>query len=229
MSSTSSEYVNSSESPALSSNGCCDESLDETSHLSYSISLPGAEANHPMIEDNSVKYCIAQNKSSIPYQYSVQSSSRLVPVREVPSDMCSSASDGSQESLTSETDSESDGLSSLELCQEDSYHPASSCIPNHPNQNCSGYPSSSQTYLDHSYPCSQQQIPVSSSRYPRVVPNPGLLIFQPNVPVPQPCPGTLCGSARKPESSISYVPVHPCGNQVATTPSLEPLNSSGLV
>ena len=223
MSSTSSEYVNSRESPALSSNGCCDESLDETSHLSYSISLPGAEANHPMIEDNSVKYCVTQNKSSIPSQYSAQFSPRLIPVREVPSEVCSSASNGSQESLTSETDSESDGLSSLEQCQEDSYHPVPSHIADHPNQSHSGYASSSQTYLDHSYPYPQQQIQVSSSSHPRVVPN------QPNVPVIQPCPVILCGSAHTPKSSISYVPVHPCGNQVATTPSLEQLNGSGLV
>ena len=60
------------------------------------------------------RYYIAQD----PYQYSVQSSPRLIPVREVPSDVYSSASDGSQESLTSETYSEFNGLSSLGQCQK---------------------------------------------------------------------------------------------------------------
>ena len=64
-------------------------------------------------EDNCVEYYVAQN----PCQYSVQSSPRLIPVREVPSKVYSSASGGSQESLTSETDSEFDGLSSQEQCQ----------------------------------------------------------------------------------------------------------------
>ena len=71
------------------------------------------------VEDNYVEYYVAQ----YPYQYSVQSSPRLVPVREVPSDVYSSASDESQESLTSGTDSEFHGLSSQEQCQQHSYHP----------------------------------------------------------------------------------------------------------
>ena len=100
------------ESQLLSNDGCCDKSLGETSDLSDSISIQDEDADHSKVEDNCVEYCVAQDS----YQYSVQSSPRLIPVREVPSEVYSSASGGSQESLTSETDFDSDGLSSQEQC-----------------------------------------------------------------------------------------------------------------
>ena len=159
------------------------------------------------VEDNCVEYYVAQD----PCQYSVQSSPRLVPVREVPSEVYSSVSDGSRESLTSETDSEFDGLSSQEQCQKHSFHPMPPGVLSHPYQGYSGHLPYSSTYLGYPHQYSQQQMPISSSRYPTVVPNTGVLMCQPNVPILQPCP------------------VHPCGNPVATTPSLELLNSSGLV
>ena len=177
------------------------------------------------VEDNCVEYYVAQD----PYQYSVQSSPRLVPVREVPSDVYSSASDGSQESLTSETYSEFDGLSSLGQCQKHSVHPMPPHVSSHPNQGYSGHLSYSPTYPGYSHQYSQQQMPISSSRYPTVVPNTGVLMWEPNVQILQPCPMILGGSAPVLGRSIPYIPVHPCGNQIATTPSLEPLNSSGLV
>ena len=183
------------------------------------------DADHSRIEDNCVEYYVAQD----PYQYSVQSSPRLVPVREVPSDVYSSASDGSQESLTSETYSEFDGLSSLGQCQKHSVHPMPPHVSSHPNQGYSGHLSYSSTYLGYSHQYSQQQMPISSSRYPTVVPNTGVLMCQPNVPILQPCPVIIDGSAPVVGRSIPYIPMHPCGNPVATTPSLEPLNSSGLV
>ena len=151
-------------------------------------------------------------------QYSVQSSLRLIPVREVPFEVYSSASDGSQESLTSETYSEFDGLSSQEQCQKHSFH-----------QGYSGHLSYSPTYPGYSHQYSQKQMPISSSRYPTVVSNTGVLMCQPDVPILQPCPVIIDGSAPVVGRPIPYIPVHPCGNQIATTPSLEPLNSSGLV
>ena len=172
-----------------------------------------------------MEYYVAQD----PYQYSVQSSPRLVPVREVPSDVYSSASDGSQESLTSETYSEFEGLSSLEQCQKHSVHPMPPSVSSHPNQGYSDHLSYSPTYPGYSHQYSQPQMPISSSRYPTVVPNTGVLMCQPNVQILQPCPMILGGSAPVVGRSIPYIPVHPCGNQIATTPSLEPLNSSGLV
>ena len=177
------------------------------------------------VEDNCMEYCVAQN----PCQYSVQSSPRHIPVREVPSDVYSSASDGSQESLTSETYSEFNGLSSLGQCQKHSVHPMPPHVSSHPNQGYSGHLSYSPTYPGYSHQYSQQQMPISSSRYPTVVPNTGVLICEPNVQILQPCPMILGGSAPVLGRSIPYIPVHPCGNQTATTPSLEPLNSSGLV
>ena len=183
------------------------------------------DADHSRIEDNCVEYYVAQD----PYQYSVQSSPRLVPVREVPSDVYSSASDGSQESLTSETYSEFDGLSSLGQCQKHSVHPMPPHVSSHPNPGYSGHLSYSSTYLGYSHQYSQQQMPISSSRYPTVVPNTGVLMCQPNVPILQPCPVIIDSSAPVVGRSIPYIPMHPCGNPVATTPSLEPLNSSGLV
>ena len=183
------------------------------------------DADHSRIEDNCVEYYVAQD----PYQYSVQSSLRLIPVREVPSEVYSSASDGSQESLTSETYSEVDGLSSQEQCQKHSFHPMPPSVSSHPNQGYSGHLSYSPTYPGYSHQYSQQQMPISSSRYPTVVPNTGVLMCQPNVPILQPCPVIIDGSAPVVGRSIPYIPVHPCGNQIATTPSLEPLNSSGLV
>ena len=74
---------------SLSNDGCCDKSLGETSDLSDSVSLQGADADQSRVEDNCVEYYVAQN----PCQYSVQSSPRLVPGREVPSEVYSSASD----------------------------------------------------------------------------------------------------------------------------------------
>ena len=177
------------------------------------------------VEDNCVEYYVAQD----PYQYSVQSSPRHVPVREVPSEVYSSASDGSQESLTSKTYSEFDGLSSQEQCQKHSFHPMPPSVSSHPNQGYSGHLSYSSTYPGYSHQYSQQQMPISSSRYPTVVPNTGVLMCQPNVQILQPCPMILEGSAPVVGRSIPYIPVHPCGNQIATTPSLELLNSSGLV
>ena len=177
------------------------------------------------VEDNCVEYYVAQN----PCQYSEQSSQRLIPVREVPSGVYSSASGGSQESLTSETDFDFDGLSSQEQCQKHSFHPIPPGVLSHTNQGYSGYLPYSSTYLGYSHQYSQQQMPSSSSRYPTVVPNSGVLTCQPNVPILQPCPVIVDGSAPVVGRSIPYIPVHPCGNLIATTPSLEPLNSSGLV
>ena len=177
------------------------------------------------VEDNCVEYYVAQN----PCQYSVQSSPRLVPVREVPSEVYSSISDGSRESLTSEIYSEFEGLSSQEQCQEHSFHPMPPGVSSHPNQGYSGHLLYSSTYLGYLHQYSQQQMPISSSRYPTVVPNTGVLMYQPNVPILQPCPVIIDGSAPVVGRSIPYIPVHPCGNPVATTPSFEPLNSSGLV
>ena len=176
-------------------------------------------------EDNCVEYYVAQN----PCQYSVQSSPRLVPVREVPSEVYISTSDGSQESLTSETDSEFDGLSSQEQCQKHSFHPMPPGVSSHPNQGYSGHLPYSSTYLGYSHQYLQQQMPISNSRYPTVVPTTGVLMYDSNVPVLQPCPVIVDGSAPVVGRSIPYIPMHPCGNQIATTPSLEPLNSSGLV
>ena len=183
------------------------------------------DADHSTVEDNCVEYRVAQN----PWQYSVQSSPRLIPVREVPSEVYSSASGGSQESLTSETDFDFDGLSSQEQCQKHSYHLMPSSVLSHPNQGYSGHLPYSSTYPGYSHQYSQQQMPISSPRYPTVVPNTGVLICQPNVQILQPCPMILDGSAPVGGRSIPYIPVHPCGNQIATTPSLELLNSSGLV
>ena len=177
------------------------------------------------VEDNCVEYYVAQD----PCQYSVQFSPRLVPVREVPSEVYSSVSDGSLESLTSETDSEFDGLSSQEQCQKHSFHPMPPGVSSHPCQGYSGHLPYSSTYLGYPHQYSQQQMPISSSRYPTVVPNTGVLMCQPNVPILQPCPVIIDGSAPVVGRPIPYIPVHPCGNPVATTPSLEPLNSSGLV
>ena len=171
-----------------------------------------------------MEYYVAQD----PYQYSVQSSQRLIPVREVPSDVYSSASDGSQESLTSETYSEFDGLSSLEQCQKHSVHPMPPRVSSHPNQGYSDHLSYSPTYPGYSHQYSQPPMPISSSRYP-TVPNTGMLMCQPTVPILQPCPVIVDGSAPVVGRSMPYIPVHPCGNLIATTPSLEPLNSSGLV
>ena len=177
------------------------------------------------VEDNCVEYYVAQN----PCQYSVQSSPRLVPVREVPSEVYSSTSDGSQESLTSEIYSEFEGLSSQEQCQKHSFHPMPPGVSSHPNQGYSGHLPYSSTYLGYSHQYSQQQMPISSSRYPTVVPNTGVLMCQPNVPILQPCPVIIDGSAPVVGRSIPFIPVHPYGNPFVTTPSLEPLNSSGLV
>ena len=178
------------ESQLLSNDGCCDKSLGETSDLSNSISIQDEDADHSRVEDNCVEYYVAQD----PCQYSVQSSPRLIPVREVPSEVYSSASDGSQESLTSETDSEFDGLSSQEQCQKHSFHPMPPGVLSHPNQGYSGHLPYSSTYLGYSHQYSQQQMPISSSRYP-TVPNPGVLMCQPNVPILQPCPVIVDGSA----------------------------------
>ena len=183
------------------------------------------DADHSRVEDNCMEYCVAQNSC----QYSVQSSPRLVPVREVPSEVYSSASGGSQESLTSETDFDFDGLGSQEQCQKHSYHPMPSGGLSHPNQGYSGHLTYSSTYPGYSHQYLQQQMSISNSRYPTVVPNPGVLMCQPNVPILQPCQVIIEGSAPVVGRSIPYIPVHPCGNQIATTPSLEPLNSSGLV
>ena len=172
-----------------------------------------------------MEYYVAQN----PCQYSVQSSPRLVPVREVPSEVYISTSDGSGESLTSEIYFEFEGLSSQEQCQKDSFHPMPPGVSSHTNQGYSGHLPYSSTYLGYSHHYSQQQMPISSSRYPTVVPNSGVLMCQPNVPILQPCPVIVDGSAPVVGRSIPYIPVHPCGNLIATTPSLEPLNSSGLV
>ena len=177
------------------------------------------------VEDNCVEYYVAQD----PCQYSVQSSPRLIPVREVPSEVYSSVSDGSRESLTSETDLEFDGLSSQEQCQKHSFHPMPPGVSSHPYQGYSGHLPYSSTYLGYPHQYSQQQMPISSSRYPTVVPNTGVLMCQPNIPILQPCPVIIDGSAPVVGRPIPYIPVHPCGNPVATTPSLEPLNSSGLV
>ena len=183
------------------------------------------DADHSRVEDNCMEYCVAQN----PCQYSVQSSPRLVPVREVPSEVYSSASGGSQESLTSETDFDFDGLGSQEQCQKHSYHPMPSGGSSHPNQGYSGHLTYSSTYPGYSHQYLQQQMPISNSRYPTVVPTTGVLMYDSNVPVLQPCPVIVDGSAPVVGRSIPYIPMHPCGNQIATTPSLEPLNSSGLV
>ena len=177
------------------------------------------------VEYNCVEYYVAQDQC----QYSVQSSPRLVLVREVPSEVYSSASDGSQESLTPETDSEFNGLSSQEQYQKHSYHPMPPGVLSHPNQGYSGLLSHTPTYPGYSHQYSQQQMPISSSRYPTVVSNTGVLMCQPNVQILQPYPMILEGSAPVVGRSISYISMHPCGNPVATTPSLEPLNSSGLV
>ena len=177
------------------------------------------------VADNCVEYYVAQN----PCQYSVQSSPRLVPVREVPSEVYSSTSDGSQESLTSEIYSEFEGLSSQEQCQKDSFHPMPPGVSSHTNQGYSGHLPYSSTYLGYSHQYSQQQMPISSSRYPTVVPNSRVLMCQPNVPILQPCPVIVDDSAPVVGRSMPYIPVHPCGNLIATTPSLESLNSSGLV
>ena len=64
-------------------------------------------------------------------------------------------------------------------------------------------------------------MPISSSRYLTIVPNTGVLMYQSNIPALQPCPVILDGSAPVVERSIPYIPMHPCGNPVATTPSLE--------
>ena len=177
------------------------------------------------VEDNCVEYYVAQN----PCQYSVQSSPRLVPVREVPSEVYISTSDGSRESLTSEIYSEFEGLSSQEQCQKHSFHPMPPGVSSHTNQGYSSHLPYSSTYLGYSHQYSQQQMPSSSSRYPTVVPNSGVLMCQPNVPILQPCPVIVDGSAPVVGRSIPYIPVHPCGNLIATAPSLELLNSSGLV
>ena len=92
----------------------------------------------------------------------------------------------------------------------------------------SGHLPYSSTYLGYSHQYSQQQMPISSSRYPTVH-NTGVLMCQPNVPILQPCPMIIDGSAPVVGKSIPFIPVHPCGNPFVTTPSLEPLNSSGLV
>ena len=176
------------------------------------------------VEDNCVEYYVAQN----PCQYSVQSSPRLVPVREVPSEVYSSTSDGSRESLTSEIYSEFEGLSSQEQCQKHSFHPMPPGVSSHPNQGYSGHLPYSSTYVGYSHQYLQQQMPISSSRYP-TVPNTGVLMCQPNVPILQPCPVIIDGSAPIVGGSIPFIPVHPCGNPFVTTPSLEPLNSSRLV
>ena len=96
-------------------------------------------------------------------------------------------------------------------------------VSSHPNQGYSGHLSYSPTYPGYSHQYSQQQMPISSSRYPTVVPNTGVLMCEPNVQILQPCPMILGGSAPVLGRSIPYIPVHPCGNQTATTPSLEPL------
>ena len=170
------------------------------------------------VEDNCVEYYVAQN----PCQYSVQSSPRLDPVREVPSEVYSSTSDGSRGSLTSEIYSEFEGLSSQEQCQEHSFHPMPPGVSSHPNQGYSGHLPYSSTYLGYPHQYSQQQMPISSSRYPTVVPNTGVLMYQPNVPILQPCPVIIDGSAPVVGRSIPYIPVHPYGNPVVTTPSFEP-------
>ena len=102
-------------------------------------------------------------------------------------------------------------------------------VSSHPNQGYSGHISHSPTYPGYSHQYSQQQIPFNTSRYPTVVPTTGVLMYQPNVPILQPCPVIIDGSAQVVGRSIPYIPVHPCGNPVATTPSFELLNSSGLV
>ena len=101
-------------------------------------------------------------------------------------------------------------------------------VSSHPNQGYSGHLPYSSTYLGYSHQYSQQQMPISSSRYP-TVPNTGVLMCQPNVPILQPCPVIIDGSAPVVGESIPFIPVHPCWNPFVTTPSLEPLNSSGLV
>ena len=165
--------------------------MGETSDLSDSVSIHGEGADHSGVGGNCVEYYVACD----PYQYSVQSSPRLIPVREVPSEVYSSASGGSQKSLTSETDFDFDGLSSQEQCQKHSNHPMSLGDFSHPNHGYSGHLSYSPTYLGYSNQYSQQQMPVSSSRYPTVVPNTGVLMCQPNVPILQPCPVIVDSSA----------------------------------
>ena len=65
--------------------------------------------------------------------------------------------------------------------------------------------------------------------YPRVISTIGVPMYQPNIPVVQPCPVIPSGSTPIAGRSVPYLPVYHCRNPIATTPSFEPLNNSGLI
>ena len=170
------------------------------------VSIPSTRADIPRVEANSEGYCVAQvrHRQRIPHQYSTQGLSGQILSREVNSKVNHSASYRSQDVQTPKMDLQSE-LNVVKF----------------PGESISLEPAT--PHFSRGIP-SPLGIQADSGRLQS-----GMLWYQTSIPGLQLYPMSLDGSAPVAGNCIPYAPVLPCENFAATTPSCQPLNSSGLV